>query len=767
MVVLRATAVAGHLDEVVPAAREQVQSGHEDDGRPRPAAAVEPDRDGGPRRQRGALWSGYPRTGGGADDVVGCAPGARAVVELGADRGEHALGECAGAHHHDVARGGRVGGDTHRVTVVTAPEQDAGAGVGYRAAVVPDAAALRRHRDRVDEHHRRTRRRASVGPDDDEVQHGAPPAGHEERRTAGARQVRENADEHEHTRGTDEARAGDGEGHGPSEPPPTRRRERRTPAGERASGSGSCAGASGRRGAADRHCTRKNCSPMSTRAPRSTRYRRPGSQRRIVPSMCRTTVPLPENRSATHRSSPSRPSSRCVFDTDFPGSCTVRSSSKRSPGCGRGRRPSRPVPCTALRSPVLKCSTNGAVLVFRSTMRVSSTSSAPDPSSALEGTAAEATAGSTGPVAPGTGGSGAAVGTGGTPSRGGTETEAVGTVGEAGAGGTVTGAPGTASGAACAPRVRRGVLGVSSSAADPDVSGAGASVRGSGRSSEGGSLGCTSSEVSACSGSEGASATSEDTSTCSEDPSAGSDRDSGSASSTGRCSAAQSGRASGSGTTGPVKAAVTVGRTAPHSAQKMSSGSSVCPQTGQVAGPLLGVTSGVGVRRSTSGSTTAVSPGCGPSSSRGSSATGGSGAAEPRPTHHDGRDGAGGCGAAGAQTGAAARSSAPARSASASVSSAAVAPAPGVCAACARATVPSAGRVSSATGYAAGSSGGSASGATPCVGVGAGGAAGRSSGRGAGCRSSPVNQARVAGSRVASGSQASVAGSGCRPCWSG
>ena len=108
------------------------------------------------------------------------------------------------------------------------------------------------------------------------------------------------------------------------------------------------------------HCTRKNCSPMSTRAPRSTRYRRPGSHRRIEPSMCRMTDPLPEKRSDTHRSSPSRPSSRCVFETDLPGSWTVSRSSNRSPGCGRGRRPSRPVPWTPSCSPVLQCSTNGA-----------------------------------------------------------------------------------------------------------------------------------------------------------------------------------------------------------------------------------------------------------------------------------------------------------------------------------------------------------------------------------------------------------------------
>src|SRR5690606_21527857 len=63
----------------------------------------------------------------------------------------------------------------------------------------------------------------------------------------------------------------------------------------------------------------------------------------------------------TQNSPSSCPNSRCVFDTDLPGSRITTNSSKNSPGSARGLRPISPAPETAIVSPVLKCNTNRAV----------------------------------------------------------------------------------------------------------------------------------------------------------------------------------------------------------------------------------------------------------------------------------------------------------------------------------------------------------------------------------------------------------------------
>jgi hypothetical protein len=56
--------------------------------------------------------------------------------------------------------------------------------------------------------------------------------------------------------------------------------------------------------------TMRNCSPMSTREPRTTWYRLPGSQRTGPASGSRTMVPLPENRSEIQNAPASCPNSR-------------------------------------------------------------------------------------------------------------------------------------------------------------------------------------------------------------------------------------------------------------------------------------------------------------------------------------------------------------------------------------------------------------------------------------------------------------------------
>ena len=331
-------------------------------------------------------------------------------------------------------------------------------------------------------------------------------------------------------------------------------------------------------------------------------------------------MPLPENRSETHRSSPSRPSSRWVFDTDLPGSCTVSRSSYRSPGCGRGRRPSRPVPCTPSRSPVLKCRTNGARVGVFATMRVSSTSSssgASAPAFDSDGLAARERQR----------GSGRSRDRGQRRSAGAHRAVVAdgaedGTVTEPGTGGIevrgTADASGSPTGAACARRARRpepdcstpartGSSPCSSCAASSSALFSSALF-----SSALGLVGAVSSEP--LSSDSSASSAVPDVAMPS-DPSVPSDTwvpsDPWVSS---EPSAAQSGRVIGRGMTGPVKAAVTAGRTAPHSPQKMSSGSSRLPQTWQmVVSCMPGVTSGAGRggRRSMSGSTTAVSPGCG------------------------------------------------------------------------------------------------------------------------------------------------------------
>ena len=110
-------------------------------------------------------------------------------------------------------------------------------------------------------------------------------------------------------------------------------------------------------GARPRSATMKYCSASSTRLPRGTRYRRPGSQRSAPSSGRRTIVPLPENRSATHRSPRAR---RTRGASSRPRACgrrSARGGRTYSPGCGSGLRPISPVPNTVRVSPVLNAST--------------------------------------------------------------------------------------------------------------------------------------------------------------------------------------------------------------------------------------------------------------------------------------------------------------------------------------------------------------------------------------------------------------------------